>query len=167
MIDPGREDHPLPRVVAWTRSWLLGRIWRGLGGVQDQPPGQVVGLISMTNRPYIVSSFPPPAHRPRLGQGVRLGVLDQVGQAGIVASAVRMIAKAALTGNLSRILERLSDRAEHVIAGQLTAEQSDGIGWDTIMLKTWGVPGVPAWSRSWLLSQSGGVSGWSGRPGDP
>jgi hypothetical protein len=45
-----------------------------------------------------------------------------------VAAALRLLAKAALTGNLSRILERLSERGEKVIAGQLTADDADGIG---------------------------------------
>jgi hypothetical protein len=54
-------------------------------------------------------------------------------QAGSVAAALRLLAKYVLTGNLGRILPRLSERAEQVITGQLTAESTDGIGWRLIV----------------------------------
>jgi hypothetical protein len=41
--------------------------------------------------------------------------------AGSVAAALRLIAKAVLTGNLSRILDT-SERVEQTIAGQMAAE---------------------------------------------
>jgi hypothetical protein len=53
--------------------------------------------------------------------------------AGSVAAALRLLVKAALTGNLCRILQRLSERAAQTIAGQLTAEKSDGLGRDLII----------------------------------
>jgi hypothetical protein len=46
--------------------------------------------------------------------------------AGTMASAVRMLAKAELTGNLGRILPT-SERSEETLLGNLTSEE--GIGW--------------------------------------
>src|SRR5262245_58164632 len=46
--------------------------------------------------------------------------------AGSVAAALRLIAKAILTGNLSRILDRLSERGEQTVVGNMVA--GDGVG---------------------------------------
>jgi hypothetical protein len=46
--------------------------------------------------------------------------------AGTVASAVRMLAKAEMTGTLGRILPRV-DNSEETLLGKLTSE--NGIGW--------------------------------------
>jgi hypothetical protein len=48
--------------------------------------------------------------------------------AGSVAAALRIVVKAILTGNLGRILPRLSERSEQTVVGQLTAEDSEGLG---------------------------------------
>jgi hypothetical protein len=53
-------------------------------------------------------------------------------QAGTVASAVRMIAKAEMTGTIGRILPTL-DNSEEILIGKLTSEE--GIGWP--MLRLW------------------------------
>ena len=50
----------------------------------------------------------------------------QLWQAGTIASAVRIISKAELTGDLDRILSR-SGRSEEVMLGNLISEE--GIGW--------------------------------------
>ena len=47
--------------------------------------------------------------------------------AGSVAAAVRLLAKAMLTGNISRILE-MSERGEQTVIGKLTVGDGEGIG---------------------------------------
>jgi hypothetical protein len=51
-------------------------------------------------------------------------------QAGTVASAIRLLAKAELTGNLGKILPT-SPRGEEIMVGNLTHE--DGIGWRAVL----------------------------------
>jgi hypothetical protein len=60
--------------------------------------------------------------------------------AGTVASAVRMIAKAERTGTLGRILPGV-DNSEKTLLGKLTSEE--GIGWRSLR------PWVSRWSRTW------------------
>jgi hypothetical protein len=52
-------------------------------------------------------------------------------QAGTVASAVRIIAKAELTGGIGRILP-ISEHSEECLVGRLTSE--DGIGWQAVVI---------------------------------
>jgi hypothetical protein len=48
--------------------------------------------------------------------------------AGSVAAALKLIAQAVLTGNLARILARLSERGGQTIEGHLLKADADGIG---------------------------------------
>lgn len=60
--------------------------------------------------------------------------------AGSVASSVRFLAKAVLTGNLGTILPRLPERAIQVATGQIASEA--GLGKDLVLQFLFNVPGV-------------------------
>jgi len=63
--------------------------------------------------------------------------------AGTVASAVRMIAKAEMTGTIGRILPMV-ENSEETLLGKLTSE--DGIGW----------PLLRPWASSYVYKSSRG-----------
>jgi ParB/RepB/Spo0J family partition protein len=67
------------------------------------------------------------------------------GHAGSVACALRVLAKAVMTGSLGRILPR-SQKAEETIRGNLTAASGEGIGWRLILDCLGRIPGYSEYS---------------------